>query len=33
MAENKKDTDEKQEVSNKPQGKCGCGCTTPPVKK
>jgi hypothetical protein len=26
MAENKKDTIEKQEVS-KPQAKCGCGCT------
>lgn len=32
MAEIKKDTDDKQEVK-KPQGKCGCGCTTPPVKK
>ncbi|KAF0220099.1 MAG: hypothetical protein FD174_1544 [Geobacteraceae bacterium] len=31
MAENKKETTEKQEA-NKPQSKCGCGCT-PPVKK
>lgn len=31
MAENKEETNEKQEVQ-KPQGKCGCGCT-PPVKK
>jgi len=27
MSENKNETNEKQEVS-KPQGKCGCGCTT-----
>ena len=31
MAENKKEANEKQEV-NKPQSKCGCGCTSS-VKK
>ena len=31
MAENKKETNEKPEA-NKPQGKCGCGCTSS-VKK